>query len=175
MRWYWQLIHTIAIGVTLLVVATSAMAQQDMFQALREASRPYWRNVADEPKMLFYFVDSPVINAYARDGNIYITQGILNNLRNDDEAAFVLSHEIAHAARRHNTKAIKFEIEADLIGLCIMHQAGYNSAVVVPLLRRLTNIWAEKAFSVTGITQMVQRIMYMKKRDVLSYCRNEGE
>ena len=41
------------------------------------------------------------INAYILpNGNIYFTTGILNNLKTDEQAAFVLAHEIAHYKNR---------------------------------------------------------------------------
>ena len=47
------------------------------------------------------------INAYILpNGNIYFTTGILNNLKTDEQAAFVLAHEIAHYKNRDHLKSI---------------------------------------------------------------------
>lgn len=43
-----------------------------------------------------------MINAFARiGGRIYISRSLLDSCRNDDEIAFVLSHEIAHTLGQH--------------------------------------------------------------------------
>ena len=54
-------------------------------------------------------LDAPeVINAFAAPGGfIFVTTGMLKFLKNEDELAFVLAHEIAHIELDHGLNAIK--------------------------------------------------------------------
>ncbi|WP_234571373.1 M48 family metalloprotease [Rhodohalobacter sp. 614A] len=50
----------------------------------------------------FRVLDSPVVNAFALPGGyVYVTRGLLANLRNEAQLAVVLGHEIGHVAARH--------------------------------------------------------------------------
>ena len=42
-----------------------------------------------------------VVNAYADGNNIFITQGMMDFAKSDDELALVVAHELAHNAMRH--------------------------------------------------------------------------
>ncbi|MBU1739964.1 MAG: M48 family metalloprotease, partial [Proteobacteria bacterium] len=56
----------------------------------------------------FAVLDTPEINAMAAPGGvIFITRGLLATMRNEDELACVLGHEIAHVAGRHAIRMIK--------------------------------------------------------------------
>ena len=54
-------------------------------------------------------LDAPdVINAFAAPGGfIFVTTGMLEFLKNEDELAFVLAHEVAHIELDHGLNAIK--------------------------------------------------------------------
>lgn len=54
-------------------------------------------------------LDAPeVINAFAAPGGfIFVTTGMLKFLKNEDELAFVLAHEVAHIELDHGLNAIK--------------------------------------------------------------------
>ncbi|HEX2230207.1 MAG TPA: M48 family metalloprotease [Candidatus Binatia bacterium] len=50
----------------------------------------------------FGVLDSPIINAMALPGGyIYVTRGMLAHLKNEDQLATVLAHEIGHVTARH--------------------------------------------------------------------------
>lgn len=50
----------------------------------------------------FRILDSPVVNAFALPGGyVYVTRGLMANLRNEAQLAVVLGHEIGHVAARH--------------------------------------------------------------------------
>jgi hypothetical protein len=56
----------------------------------------------------FKVIDSTEINAFALPGGfIYISRGMLEFVRSDDELAGVIGHEIAHVALRHSAKQIE--------------------------------------------------------------------
>lgn len=56
----------------------------------------------------FAILDSSEINAFACPGGIiFITRGMLNAVRNEDELAAVLAHEVGHISHRDGISAIK--------------------------------------------------------------------
>jgi predicted Zn-dependent protease len=55
-----------------------------------------------ETEFTFRVLDSPVINAFALPGGfVYVTRGLMSDLRNEAQLAVVLGHEIGHVAARH--------------------------------------------------------------------------
>lgn len=67
---------------------------------------------SDKPQTYggYYFaiLDSSEINAFACPGGmIFITSGMLNAVRNEDELAAVLAHEVGHVSHRDGISAIK--------------------------------------------------------------------
>lgn len=56
----------------------------------------------------FAVVNSSDANAFACPGGIIlVTKGLLREVKNEDQLAAVLAHEVAHVAHRHGIKAIK--------------------------------------------------------------------
>ena len=50
-----------------------------------------------------YILQSPTVNAYSlRDGTILVTMGMMAQVTNEAELAFVLAHEIAHYTEHHS-------------------------------------------------------------------------
>ena len=50
----------------------------------------------------FYLVKSPAVNAFtSNDGMIFINMGLISQLENEAQLAFIISHEIAHYAEKH--------------------------------------------------------------------------
>lgn len=55
----------------------------------------------------FGVLDSPNINAFATPGgHVFVTRGLLLQLRNEAELAGVLAHEIAHVVQKHHLNAV---------------------------------------------------------------------
>jgi predicted Zn-dependent protease len=95
-------------------------------------------------------------------GRIYITRGLLDYLETEQQVAAVLAHEMAHSIAGHFDAAhlsqappgfnlqfdldseqgwiqgLEFdqmaELQADLLGMCILAQAGYDPLVMVDLM-----------------------------------------
>ena len=70
----------------------------------------------DRKKIAYHFgiLHTSEINALAAPGGyIFITQGLLDTLKDESELAGVLAHEVTHVVRRHIVKAIR---QANLIG-----------------------------------------------------------
>ena len=56
----------------------------------------------------FGVLETPHLNAFAvPGGTIFITRGLLAQMRNEAELAGVLGHEIVHVLRKHHLKAIQ--------------------------------------------------------------------
>ena len=78
-------------------------------------------------------LDSPVINAMALPGHVYVTRGLLGLANSEAELAGVIGHELGHIYKRHTAKRIKrgnlATIGAVLLGVAtrnegLMQQAG---------------------------------------------------
>ncbi len=77
--------------------------------------------ISDRPNLPYTFkaLNTDKVNALACPGGfIYVTKGLLKDVT-DDELSFVLSHEIAHAAKRHSAKQIEKD-QATTTGLLIL-------------------------------------------------------
>ncbi len=97
---------------------------------------------------------SSVINAYANGKAIAVTAGMLDFVKSDDELAYIIGHELAHNTQSHIRKSITnyvlslggtrytrpFEAEADYVGLYYMERAGFDSAGVEDMWRRLAKL-----------------------------------
>jgi predicted Zn-dependent protease len=66
-------------------------------------------NYGQYGNLIVILLDEPkIINAFAAPGGfIFCTTGMLNFIRDEDELAFVLGHEIAHIELSHGVNAIK--------------------------------------------------------------------
>jgi predicted Zn-dependent protease len=53
-------------------------------------------------------LDSAEVNAFAAPGGfLFVTSGLLRLVKNEDELACVLAHEVAHVAKKHGLKTIQ--------------------------------------------------------------------
>ncbi len=58
------------------------------------------------------------INAFCLPGGfVYVYEGLLAYLEDDDELAFVLAHEIAHASHRHWARHVKKREKLEILGI----------------------------------------------------------
>lgn len=84
------------------------------------------------------------INAYSRtyDKIVVIHEGMFFYIDNDDELAYVLSHEIAHSVESYggmmkymavNANSKKYEQKADLNGIDYMVKAGYDPIAAITM------------------------------------------
>lgn len=64
----------------------------------------------ERPNLPWHFgvIDNMNINAFAAPGGyVFVTEGLMRQLRNEAELAGVLSHEIAHVVKKHHLHAIQ--------------------------------------------------------------------
>lgn len=85
------------------------------------------------------------------NGAVIVSRGLLLNLNNEAELAFILGHELAHDILGHTAASDRspenrraFEIAADHFGLGLMAVAGYDprpSVQALAQLQRMTDLW----------------------------------
>ena len=74
---------------------------------------------SDRPDIPWRFgvIDHPNINAFAAPGGyVFITRGLLFELRNEAELAGVLGHEITHVVEKHHLEALRSAAGMNLAG-----------------------------------------------------------
>lgn len=117
-----------------------------------------------------------VTNGYTREITVY--SGLLPYIENDDELAFVLSHEIAHDLDFHggyikymamSANAKKYELKADTKAIDLMVKAGYNPLAAIIMGNK---IYAEPIFD-WGFTYThpkgTKRLIAMYKHILVKY------
>jgi predicted Zn-dependent protease len=97
-------------------------------------------------QLRFYTIKSNEVNALSTNqGIVFVTTGLISQLANEAQLAYVLGHEIAHYKEKHVIEAFEFknknyqngikqmsvyskehEIEADKLGLKYYFDAGYS-------------------------------------------------
>ncbi|MFN5415756.1 MAG: M48 family metallopeptidase [Flavobacteriia bacterium] len=104
-------------------------------------------------KLRFYTIKSNETNAFSTyQGIIFVTTGLISQLTNEAQLAYVLSHEIAHFSEDHVVETFDFktsskrnsekiqtlsnfskenEFEADKVGVKLYYEAGYSKADLI--------------------------------------------
>ena len=104
--------------------------------------------ICDYPLKL---AQTSTINAYANGRNITMTAGMMNFVKDDNELALIIGHELGHNAMGHIRKIVTnyilsvggtrytrpFESESDYVGMYYMARAGYDLSTVEDVWRRL--------------------------------------
>lgn len=97
-----------------------AASPQEIYSRLVKANG-FWTY----PKLVVS--ESNEVQAYNFGTTIQINRGLINSVRNDDELAFILGHELAHGKLWHTKSSHKAEFAADKLGAILANRAGYNS------------------------------------------------
>jgi len=98
-------------------------------------------NLYGAPRL--YYERDTSRNAYTQyrgQGKIVVYKGLLDDVKNDDELALVLAHELGHWVRRDTQKPFYGEYDSDRWGAYAMDKAGYNHCVGAHILWRFGNI-----------------------------------
>jgi hypothetical protein len=70
-----------------------------------------------------YILQTPIVNAYSLpDGTILVTMGMLAQVTNEAELAFVLAHEIAHYSEHHGKEDNNKKKEGDVVSRYMRNQ-----------------------------------------------------
>ena len=116
-------------------------------------------HVADYPfEWEYCVIESPQINAFCLPGGkIGVFTGLLRVVKNDDQLAAVLAHEVSHAVAHHASEriaraqfgyrglfALSFnreqELEADHIGVFLMTFADYDPQEAVAFWNQMERV-----------------------------------
>lgn len=95
----------------------------------------------------FAIVASDSLGAFATPGgNVFVTSGLVGLMRDENELAGVLAHEIAHVVERHHVKAVMKKARAsltrDLVADVASSYTAGNPLVAQALLNGGMNIYA---------------------------------
>lgn len=159
-------------GAKMPFSASQAHARADLVHDVleRAAARPFTVTVLRDGALRTLHIDAPrgcpsqvflarsdQRNAYADGRHAFFTTGLLAKLRNDDELAFLMAHEMAHNILGHaaimRSDAVKkglgrtlgnsgkvvraTEREADRLGTQLMMDAGFDPLNGIDVLSRL--------------------------------------
>jgi len=103
----------------------------------------------DPPALTFKVTDGEEVNAYISNGSVKITLAMMRFLRNDDELAVILGHELGHLVWERSGTSLgggslkDMEREADLQGLIYVFKAGYD-------VRAAAELWARMGVELSG-------------------------
>lgn len=102
-----------------------------------------------DKRVTFSYNNNKAVNAaaFSSSKNVVVFKGILPYFDDDNELAAILSHEISHSLEFHKGgyfKAIamsfatkKYEQKADIEGVDIMVNAGYNPVAMIIVLNKI--------------------------------------
>lgn len=102
----------------------------------------------ERPELPWHFgvVDTDAVGAFATPGgNVILTAGLLRLLRDENELAGVLAHEISHVVQRHHVHAImaraRAGLAADLAGQLAAQYVAKNPQAIKALLDTGMNLY----------------------------------
>jgi len=94
-------------------------------------------NLLNAPRL--HIVRSSDANAWSGEDGISITTAMLRTVRNQDELARVLGHELGHHYLKHRNSSYAHEYAADMQAAVYMRNAHYNVCRGAALLKRRNN------------------------------------
>ena len=86
--------------------------------------------------------DSKTVNAFALPGGpIFITEGLLRQLKSEAELAGVLGHEIGHVIARHSSERLaKQQLTQGLLGALIVGSGDFSTAQIGQVVGSMINM-----------------------------------
>lgn len=155
----------ILLALLVLMLGTGAFAETVFYAGELNMSNYWQKRYKDEEKVTnvaykilhdnkvnkrvpVFVASSKVVNAFSNssDKSITIFKGILPYIDNDDELAYIISHEIAHSIDYYGgylkkvamgANAKSYEIKADLKGIDFMVGAGYNPIAAITMATKI--------------------------------------
>jgi hypothetical protein len=104
----------------------------DVIKVLQETAA-----VRTPNKVTVYTLRSPSVNAFATPrGNVFVTMGLLAQVENEAQLAFILAHELVHVMEKHNLKmyleAVDIERETGKMGnrRKVLENATFDQAII---------------------------------------------
>jgi predicted Zn-dependent protease len=111
----------------------------------RVGERLVSRSVAAKSPYRFSFhllADPRTVNAFALPGGpIFITEGLLGQLKTEGELAAVLGHEIGHVIARHSSERLaKQQLTQGLVGALVIGTGDYTSGQIGQMVGGMINM-----------------------------------
>jgi len=134
-------------GVAANLLGAAPLVRDEKLQAY--VNRLGWWLVqhTERTDLVWHFgvLDTDSLNAFAAPGGyVFITRGLLLNMRNEAELAGVLAHEIAHVLQRHHLAAIQKNAQtgiiADLASMAV--ESSQYGAVADKAINASTELYA---------------------------------
>jgi beta-barrel assembly-enhancing protease len=102
---------------------------------------------SERPNLVWHFgvLESNDVNAFATPGGyVFITKGLLLNMKSEAELAGVLAHEIGHVLKKHHLKAIQKNAQVGLLAdaLSIATQSSKNTEALNKIAGVGTELYA---------------------------------
>jgi len=102
---------------------------------------------SERPNLEWHFgvLESNDVNAFATPGGyVFITKGLLLNMKSEAELAGVLAHEIGHVLKKHHLKAIQKNAQVGLLAdaLSIATQSSKNTEALNKIAGVGTELYA---------------------------------
>ncbi len=107
----------------------------DQLQRVERLAQPFL-NVRQRKEVPYTFIirDDPVVNAFSHlGGYVYLNQGLLDFVADDNELQFVIGHEIAHVDLKHCVRQFTYVRRASELGTQIagrMTQLAYQAVAL---------------------------------------------
>lgn len=95
-------------------------------------------------------LEDPQVNAWMTPTGMTVTTGMLAFVKNKDELAAIMGHEMGHYVLQHfqlNGDSRLHEANADKFGLFVMLRAGYDPCVVEGLWKRIADTFGDEAIT----------------------------
>ena len=134
-------------GVAANLLGAAPLVKDEKLQAY--VNRLGWWLVqhTERTDLVWHFgvLDTDSLNAFAAPGGyVFITRGLLLNMRNEAELAGVLAHEIAHVLQRHHLAAIQKNAQtgiiADLASMAV--ESSQYGAIADKAINASTELYA---------------------------------
>jgi predicted Zn-dependent protease len=142
-----------------------------------------------ERKLPFHFhlvPDRGLVNAFALPGGqVFIGQGLLDLMRSEDEAAFVLGHEIEHIDHYHSVERVQVEARlrkvdlgalGELVQIPIeLWQTGYSKDEEAEADREGLRLASVAGYSPRGALDLLNRFVQLEQDYVIQSKTPTGE
>lgn len=130
-----------------MAVQMGGLSRNEEARALvrRVGERLASRSIAAKSPYKFSFhvlADSRTVNAFALPGGpIFITEGLLRQLKTEGELAAVLGHEIGHVIARHSSERLaKQQLTQGLVGAVVIGSGDYTAGQLGQMVGSMINM-----------------------------------
>ncbi|MDD5585075.1 MAG: M48 family metallopeptidase [Candidatus Omnitrophica bacterium] len=154
-------------------------------------------SVCDRKDLIYHFkaidvkdrdknLDEPVINAFALPGGyVYVFKDLCDKVKNDDELAGVIAHEVSHIVARHSAKRMQSAIGANILMILATQTQTDNQSLgraytamnsLMQAYSREDETFADKlavkytrkaGYNPTGVVTFLQQLWEIQKKEPL--------